>query len=89
VTIGVGGGPVHLLLTDVVMPGVGGRELATRHLDRNPGLKVLFMSGYTGDAVIRHGVISEEMAFLEKPFTHEQLLSKVRDMLDAPQPLRP
>ncbi|MDB5306801.1 MAG: Sensory box histidine kinase/response regulator [Gemmataceae bacterium] len=76
-------GPVHLLLTDVVMPGTGGRELADTLRQRYPGLKVLYMSGYTDDAVVRHGVIEATDAFLQKPFTLQALAKKARSVLDG------
>ncbi|HET7321654.1 MAG TPA: ATP-binding protein, partial [Longimicrobiaceae bacterium] len=62
-------GPIHLLLSDVVMPGIGGRELAERLQERREGVAVLFMSGYTDDAILRHGMLNEGTPFLEKPFT--------------------
>jgi nitrogen-specific signal transduction histidine kinase/ActR/RegA family two-component response regulator len=76
--------PVHLLVTDVVMPGVGGRELAVRLAALHPETRVLFMSGYTDDAVVRHGVREEQVPFLHKPFTPADLARKVREVLDAP-----
>lgn len=79
--------PVHLLLTDVVMPGMHGRELATAVQRERPGLRVLFASGYTDDAVLLRGVRVDEVPFLQKPFTPAQLLRKVRDVLQAP-PIR-
>jgi len=77
--------PIHLLVTDVVMPEMSGRELA-RHLTE-PGseLKVLYMSGYAGEAVVRHGVLDNGNAFLQKPFTLDVLAHKVREVLDAPR----
>jgi PAS domain S-box-containing protein len=75
--------PIHLLLTDVVMPGMGGRELADAIRARRPQLAVLFMSGYTDDDLLRHGVSSARDAFLQKPFTPEELAAKVRAVLGA------
>jgi CheY-like chemotaxis protein len=75
-------GALHLLLTDVVMPHMSGPELAVRLVKRRPGLKVLFMSGYTDDAVVRHGVLEGDVAFLQKPFTPAVLTGKVREVLD-------
>ncbi|MCS7269785.1 MAG: PAS domain S-box protein [Gemmataceae bacterium] len=76
-------GEIDLLLTDVVMPGMSGRELVEQLRQRLLGLKVLFMSGYTGDAVLRHGLVHAEVAFLQKPFTPASLARKVRDVLDG------
>ncbi len=77
-------GKLDLLLTDVVMPGMGGRELAERLRNSCPTLKVLFMSGYTDDAVLRYGVSAAETAFIQKPFTPAELLEQVVAVLGAP-----
>jgi len=77
-------GPIHLLMTDVVMPGMGGRELAERAYAAQRQIKVLYMSGYTDDAVVIHGVTAKDMPFLQKPFTAVTLARKVREVLDRP-----
>jgi signal transduction histidine kinase len=74
---------IRLLITDVVMPGMSGRELSDRLTALYPHLKVIFMSGYTDDAVIRHGVSSQEMNFIQKPFSLNTLAGKVRWVLEA------
>jgi two-component system cell cycle sensor histidine kinase/response regulator CckA len=76
-------GPVDLLLSDVVMPEVNGRVLAERLSGVTPSLRVLFMSGYSDEAVYRHGEISPNAAFIEKPFTDRTLARKVREVLDG------
>jgi len=75
--------PIHLLMTDVVMPGMGGRTLAKQLAVQRPGLRVLFMSGYTDDAVIRHGVLKDGVSFIQKPFSPVALAFKVREVLDT------
>jgi signal transduction histidine kinase len=75
--------PIHLVLSDVVMPRMSGRLLSEQLVSARPRVKVLFMSGYTDDDVMRRGIFDRRTAFLEKPFTPEQLVSKVRQVLDA------
>jgi PAS domain S-box-containing protein len=77
-------GKIDLMVTDVVMPGMSGRALAKSMAARWPNMKVLFLSGYTNDAIIRNGMLEPEMCFLQKPFTADALSKKVRDLLDAP-----
>jgi two-component system cell cycle sensor histidine kinase/response regulator CckA len=74
---------INLLLTDVIMPGLNGRALAERLQLRQPGLKVLYMSGYTDDAIVDHGVLAAGTHLLHKPFSEESLIHKVREVLDA------
>jgi PAS domain S-box-containing protein len=73
---------IDLVLSDVVMPGASGPELARHLAERRPGLKVIYMSGYTEDTIARHGVLKSEIAFLHKPFTSETLGRKIREILD-------
>jgi PAS domain S-box-containing protein len=77
-------GTIHLLLTDVVMPGLNGRELASRLATLRPDARVIFMSGYTDDAVTRHGVLEPGSAYVQKPFTPDAIARKVREVLDRP-----
>jgi len=76
-------GPIHLLLTDVVMPHLSGAALAQQAQERRPDLKVLFMSGHTDDAVLRRGIREDGVPFVQKPFTPESLTRKVREVLDG------
>ena len=73
-------GHIDILITDVVMPGIGGRELAKKLLALRPGISVLYLSGYTEDAVITQGALGPGTAFLQKPFTLQNLARKVREV---------
>ncbi|MGB8439819.1 MAG: PAS domain S-box protein [Candidatus Acidiferrales bacterium] len=76
-------GPIQLLMTDVVMPGISGRELAGRVKTIRPEIKVLFMSGYTDQAVVHHGILDTDAALLQKPFTMAALAAKLREILST------
>ena len=77
-------GTIHLLLTDVVMPQMSGPELARRVIACRPSIKVLCMSGYTDDSMVRHGVLAAALAYIQKPITPDGLARRVREVLDAP-----
>ena len=76
-------GGIALLITDVVLPGMNGRELAERLRSVHPAMKVLYMSGYTDDVAVQHGVLSARLPFLQKPFTPDDLMRKVREVLEG------
>lgn len=78
-----GGKGLHLLITDVILPGMDGRKVAREVAVLCPGIPVLYVSGYTGDAIVHHGIIEEGLEFLSKPFTAGELLTRVRTLLDA------
>ncbi|HKC08241.1 MAG TPA: response regulator, partial [Methylomirabilota bacterium] len=79
---------IHLLVTDVVMPGMSGGTLAQRIRETQPESRVLFMSGYTEDAIVRYGVVRSESALLAKPFTQATFVARVREVLDRAEPPR-
>ncbi len=81
-------GAIDLVLTDVVMPRMGGPDLVAALRTRRPNLKALFMSGYTDDAVVRHGLLAADVAFIQKPCTPQELARKIRSVLDEPAPSR-
>ena len=74
--------PIHLILTDVVMPGMSGRKLVDRLKEIHPEMKVLYMSGYTDNAILHHGILEPGINFIQKPFTVDGLARKVREVLD-------
>ena len=76
-------GKIDLLVTDVVMPTLNGRELCDRLRKSRPGLAVLYMSGYTGNVIAHHGILDDDTNFIEKPFSILGLTGKVRSVLDA------
>ena len=76
-------GPIHLLVTDVVMPEMNGNELKERIQGLKPNIKVLFMSGYTANAIMHRGILESDVHFLQKPFSVNSLAGKVREVLDG------
>ena len=79
-------GAIHLLLTDVVLPGLSGRDLGRRLLAEHPDVRVLYTSGYTDDATLDDGIVEPGLAFIPKSFTGDALLEKVRNVPDGPRP---
>ncbi len=79
-------GTIDILVTDVIMPGMNGRELSLALATARPTLRVLYMSGYTDAAIAHHGILEPGTAFVSKPFTPDVLARKVREVLDAPLP---
>jgi CheY-like chemotaxis protein len=77
--------PVDVLLTDVIMPDMNGKELFSKVEKKFPGLKVIYMSGYTDDIIAHHGVLSGDVHFLQKPFSIQDVASKIRSVLDRPK----
>jgi len=73
---------IDLLLSDVVMPGMSGPQVAAMLTEMRPSMKVVYMSGYTDDAIVRHGVMANDMAFLQKPFTPDRLTNKILEVLN-------
>jgi two-component system cell cycle sensor histidine kinase/response regulator CckA len=82
------GAEIQLLLTDVVMPGISGRDLAKRLTARHPHVRVLYMSGYTFNVIAQDGTLEEGISFLQKPFTPQVLTEKVREALDRSVPTK-
>ena len=80
-------GPIHLLLSDVVMPLMSGPVLAQRLCATRVDMRVLCMSGYTDDSIVRHGLLDAALAYLQKPITPSSLAIKVREVLDGPAPV--
>jgi signal transduction histidine kinase/ActR/RegA family two-component response regulator len=81
--------PIQLLLTDVVMPRMNGRELALRLLELRPDLRILYMSGYTDNAIVHHGILEPDVAYVQKPMVPETLARRVREVLDSPRRTHP
>jgi CheY-like chemotaxis protein len=76
-------GAIHLMLTDVVMPVMSGRQLTELLIPKRPEMQVLYMSGYTDDAIVHHGVLGQGTAFIGKPFAADELTRKIREILDS------
>src|SRR6202035_4248513 len=80
-------GPIHLMVTDVIMPGMSGNKLASYLSVLRPEMKVLYVSGYTDDTIVHHGVLEPGLAFLQKPFSPRTLARKVCEVLTTPLPI--
>ena len=78
-----GGGPIHLLVTDVIMPGMSGHEVSQLLRHTRPQMKTLYVSGYADESIVHHGVLEPGIAFLQKPFAADALARKVREVLDG------
>jgi DNA-binding response OmpR family regulator len=78
-------GPIHLAVVDVVMPGMSGPDVIRQILPGRPDIRVLYISGYTDEAIVHHGILESGAAFLQKPFLPDALARKVREVLDAAQ----
>lgn len=76
-------GSIDLIITDVIMPGMSGKELSDQILTKNKNTKVLFISGYTDDVIAKHGILEEGMNLLQKPFTHTEIATRIRQILNA------
>lgn len=76
------GDPIQLMITDVVLPGIGGRELAEQVAVIRPDIRILYVSGYTDDVILQHKLVERDVTLLQKPFTASSLSAKVRDVLD-------
>ena len=74
--------PIHLMITDVVMPGMSGKELAGNMTRKHRDMKVIYISGYTNNEIVHHGVLEKGINFIQKPFNIDSLLAKVRKVLD-------
>jgi DNA-binding response OmpR family regulator len=79
-------GSIHVMLADVILPGASGREIARQVVATRPSVRVLYMSGYTDDVIVQHGVLEQGLAFIQKPFTGEGLVRRIREVLAADQP---
>ena len=78
-------GKIHLVLTDVVMPEMNGKVLVSQIEAARPGIRAVFISGYAENAIVHHGILESNIAFLQKPFAGNALASKVREVIDSPQ----